>query len=99
MEAASPPICMTTTLLVCVRVHHHSSPRFTATASSRLCSDPSRCVVMSGLSPFELGCSPQLELCFLFVSSPSSRLRNNHQSTESFSSTKSSSENGREFST
>ncbi|KAL4345040.1 hypothetical protein AHAS_Ahas11G0238600 [Arachis hypogaea] len=67
--AASPPIsiCTTTALLILEgnrsrSCHHHSSPRFTATAfslpSSRLCSDPSRCVVASGLSPpSEIRCS------------------------------------------
>ncbi|KAL4316844.1 hypothetical protein AHAS_Ahas15G0325700 [Arachis hypogaea] len=53
-------------VLVCVR--HHSSSRFTATAfsppSSRLCSDPLRCVVVRGLSPpSELGCSRVSRLC------------------------------------
>ncbi|XP_016193442.1 uncharacterized protein LOC107634477 [Arachis ipaensis] len=58
---------MTTTILILEEnrsrsCHHHSSPRFTSTAflppSSRLCLDPSRCVVASGLSPpFEIRCS------------------------------------------
>ncbi|QHO13322.1 uncharacterized protein DS421_15g514500 [Arachis hypogaea] len=44
------------------------SSRFTATAfsppSSRLCSDPLRCVVVRGLSPpSELGCSRVSRLC------------------------------------
>ncbi|KAL4299559.1 hypothetical protein AHAS_Ahas17G0113000 [Arachis hypogaea] len=69
------------TLIIRVRIHDHSSPQFTGTAfsppSSRLCSNPSCCVVLSDLSPpSELGCSC---ISFFCVCSSCASCFNNHQ--------------------